>query len=75
MYWALHPFLDLTMANLLSIVLILPIVAHLVADFGGVQGFGLINLYTLHKKLNILQSYCWIVANIIIGIVLMVILN
>jgi hypothetical protein len=74
-YWALHPFINLAMANLLSIVLILPIVAHLIADLGGVQGFGLINLYPFHKKLSVIKSYLWIIANIIIGIVLMVILN
>ena len=56
----------------------LPVILHLIADLGGVRGYGLINCYpfkneiTDSRKLNVPCSYAWIIGNIALGIYLMV---
>jgi hypothetical protein len=56
----------------------LPVILHLIADLGGVKGYGLINCYpfknreTKSRKMNVPNSYLWLISNIGFGIYLMI---
>jgi len=73
MYWGWHSYFDMAMAKAFAFVVFPPIIIHLIADLGGVQGFGLITFYPFHRwshgrmvlvKLNVKGSYVWILGNI-----------
>ena len=71
MYWIIHPYLNMETAKEFAGVLFLPFLVHLMADLGGVKGFGLIRMFKL--TFSIRNSYLWLVINIVVMLVYLVI--
>jgi hypothetical protein len=75
LYFATRPYLDIYMGDEYALILFLPLIWHLCADLGGVQGYGLIKIGKWNDhliSLDVKQSYAWILGNIGIMIGLLV---